>query len=396
MRPRLLDVDESERASVVDAWRTIVRKRKVVVKNSASPRVYNLPSLDAPICRSLTKGEHVDVIGPEVTYITSAKKVYTFAETIEGGWIVVKIDGKSVVKKSGGQKSSKELDKPLVRQVHYVSGLEGSGFSASELVEVFIGILDCAVVTLRRSAAIDFNGALRSITRRSAVLFMALDYRMKVELDAIARSGLIADLKTLSICHLVGNGEKSASSSPSRLTESESPSAIAVNLAHAALKSVEVCQAALNVCGNQVNVALELLKSKSDADLQALARSQTSTSSHAFDTVVVLKPTDAKAPPRSLHEQPSDSKLIKGRSISGSIDIHAKHISGEWAQLSSRHNDKDLWVRTRIGPVVLLEFETSPKTTQWTVRIVQPDALPDKIFRNVALPYLKVFTAPFA
>lgn len=383
---------------MLDTCRTIVRKRRVVIKNNSAVEVfssvYSFPSLDAPKCRSLKKGEHVEVFGPEVTYINTTKRVYTFAETITNGWIVMKVDGKSVVKESQTSKSLKTTDKPFVRQVHYISGLEGSGFSASELVKVFIGILDCAATTLRRSTAIDFNCALRSVVRRNAVLCMALDYRMKVELDAVAGSGLIASLKALSIYKLVGDGEKRASSSPSRIKESQTPSAEANNLAHVVSKPVEVCQAALNACENEFSAALEFLNSASDADLQNLTRSQASSSPQAFDTIVVFKPSDGKAP-RPLYEQPSESKVIKERTISGSIRIHAKQISGEWAQLSSHHENKDLWVRIRVGPAVHLEFDNSPKTTQWTVRIVQPDALPDHLFSNVATPYLEVVIATF-
>ena len=394
MRSRILDVEESERVSVLDTCRTIVRRRKVIIRGvsavEVSPRVYNAPRLDAPTCRSLTNGEQVALIGPEATYIDAAKQVYTFAETITGGWIVIKVDGKSVVKKLQTPKSLKAVDQPLLRQVHYVSGLEGSGFSAPELVKIFVRILDCAATTLRRSTAIDFNSALRSVTRRNAVLCIALDYQMKIELNAIARSGVIADLKGLSIYHLVGSGEKSPSSSPSRITESETSLAAASKLAHAASKSLAVCEAALNVCSHDVSAALALLNSASDADLKDLVRSQSSSSPQAFDTIVVLKPKDGKTASRPLHKQPSESQVMAERSISGSISIHAKRISGEWAQLSSHHDDEDLWVRIRVGPMLHLEFDSSPKTTQWIVRIVQPDALPDDIFRNVATPYLEV------
>ena len=393
MRSRILDVEESERVFVHDTCRTIARRRHIIIRGvptvEVPPRVYNLPRLDAPTCRFLKNGEQVTVIGPEVTYIDPTKKVYTFVETITGGWVIIKVDGKSVVKKLRNLKSLK-VDQPLSCQVHYVSGLEGSGFSAPELVKIFVRILDCAATTLRRSTAIDFNSALRSVTRRNAVLCIALDYQMKIELNAIARSGVIADLKGLSINHLVGNGEKSACSSPSRVMESETSSAAAIKLAQATSKSLEVCQAALNSCSHEVSGALVLLNSTSDADLQELVRSQTSSSSQALDTIVVLKPHDGKNAPRSLHKQPSESQVMAERSISGTISIHAKRISGEWAQLSSHHDDEDLWVRIRVGPVSHLRFDSSPKTTQWIVRIVQPDALPDAIFRNVATPYLEV------
>ena len=205
----------------------------------------------------------------------------------------------------------------------------------------FVSLLRFMTLVVRRSVLTTDPG-LRNLLQRYALLAASLDYRLPVELHAIAECGLVGELERVVLHH---HRVKAATSS------------IDNDLVNVA--STKPVVAVLKPCASN--------KGFSDAR----------SSKHVHDGR------------RTVFLQPSEDNPA-GDLLRDDMLIEVIGISGEWAQVGGETAPQAAvgkWVRLRYAAgVEYLRPVSSPIATGWTVRVVRPEAdLPVDMFAQVMM-----------
>ena len=313
---------------------------RLIASQSQLSLIFAFPHVNSPSLLRVRNGTEVLAFGPRTICRDFNKVKHEFQELVGGGWIrrgslewvAAKIDG------SKGKKTA--LMKMLqADRVHYTARLKGSGLPMSKVYEAFVSLLRFMTIVVRRSV-LTVDTGLRNLLQRYALLAASLDYRLPIELHAVANSGLVVELERVVLHHHRLKADNSS---------------IDNDLVNVAISKPVV--AVLKPC----------VPDKGFSDKRS--------SRHVHDGR------------RTVFLQPSEDNPA-GDLLPADLQVEVIGISGEWAQVGGETAPQSAvgkWVRLRYAAgIEYLRPVSSPIATGWTVRVVRPEAdLPLDVFAQV-------------